>query len=258
MKRSTLTSLALLGLFALLQACATPADPSATADPVPFRDCENCPEMVPLPPGEFVMGYDSGKQTERPSHMASVEKPFAIARTEITYDQYMPCVEVGACEAPRHDRGWGAGARPVIYINWADAVAYTKWLTRKTGRSYRLPTEVEWEYAALGGGGRVDGYQRANCNKCVEGWDHKTFEVAQLPPNGFGLYDMLGNAMEWTASCWTPDHGPGGIEDCDKRIRKGGSWYFDRYVSTTSYRFGARPDHIAYDVGFRVATDLSE
>lgn len=243
----------------LVQACASAPDPLQPAPTAgPFQDCEICPEMVPLAAGSFEMGYDEGRKSERPRHVATIDKAFAIARTEITYDQYMPCVDVGACQSPRHDRGWGEGARPVIYIDWADAVAYTNWLSRRTGRLYRLPTETEWEYAALGKGGRVDGYQRANCSKCVDAWDHKTFAVAQLPPNGFGLHDMLGNVMEWTASCWTPDHRPGGIEDCDKRVRRGGSWYFDRYVSSTSYRFGARPDHIAYDVGFRVATSEVE
>ena len=204
------------------------------------------------------MGYDDGRKTERPRHPVIIEESFAIARTEITYEQYNPCVEAGACKAPRHDRGWGEGKRPVIYIDWADATAYASWLSRETGRSYRLPTETEWEYAALGGGERVIGYQRANCSKCIDSWAHKTFEVGQLPPNGFGLYDMLGNVMEWTASCWTPDHRPGAVEDCDKRVRRGGSWYFDRHVSTTSYRYGARPGHIAYDVGFRVVADLAE
>ncbi|MEQ9490632.1 MAG: SUMF1/EgtB/PvdO family nonheme iron enzyme [Alphaproteobacteria bacterium] len=245
-------------LAVLAQACTTSPGDTVATDADPFRDCSVCPEMVPLPAGSFEMGYDDGRKNERPRHTAVVETPFAIARTETTYDQYLPCVEDGVCNAPHHDRGWGEGALPVIYVDWSDAVAYTRWLSVKTGRTYRLPTEEEWEYAALGGGKRVDGLGRANCSKCIDGWNHRTFPVGQLPPNGFGLYDMLGNAMEWTADCWTPDHRPNGIEDCSKRVRRGGSWYFDRYVSTTSYRYGARPGHVAYDVGFRVVADIAE
>lgn len=245
------------GILALLaQACTTPSNPPAAAVMTPFSDCATCPEMVPLPAGAFMMGYDGGRKSEQPRHPVRIEKPFAIARTETTYDQYLPCVDAGACRPPQHDRGWGAGTRPVIYVDWSDALAYAGWLSQKTGRSYRLPTEEEFEYAALGGGERVDGLARANCNKCIDAWEHKTFPVGQLPPNGFGLYDMLGNVMEWTADCWRDDYRPDAEADCSRRTRRGGSWYFDRYVSTTTYRYGARPGHLAYDVGFRVVADI--
>lgn len=226
-----------------------------------FRDCAACPEMIPLPPGDFTMGRDGGRAEERPAHRARIDRPFALARTETTYDQYMPCVEAGLCKAPRRDRGWGEGDRPVIYVDWEDAVAYTRFLTGRTGRLYRLPTEAEWEYAARAGGavGELEGAAGlggANCRDCMEDWPHMTVPVASLAPNALGLYDMIGNVMEWTASCWRADHLPGRPEDCGLRVRRGGSWYFNSHVATPTYRYGARTDHIAYDVGFRVAAEV--
>ena len=246
--------------FLLLLLLAAAAPGGLRADGA-FRDCARCPEMVPLQPASFVMGRDGGKRAEQPAHTVTLTAPFAIARTETTYDQWNACVAEKACTAPQHDRGWSEGNRPVIYVDYRQISAYLSWLSAKTGRAYRLPTEAEWEYAAHGGANgpdrpRVDGLGRANCNKCVDGWDHSTFPVASLDPNGFGLFDMLGNVMEWTSSCWVPDYRPGQPEDCSRRVRRGGSWYFNRFVSTPTYRYGALPDRVSYDVGFRVAVTL--
>jgi len=242
-----------LFLWACLMSSGTAAEP--------FQDCPTCPEMVPLTPAPFVMGYDHGKSAERPARTVALSRPFAIARTETTYEQWNACVADGACSAPQHDRGWGEGKRPVIYIDYSQIADYLTWLGAKTGRSYRLPSEEEWEFAAHGGANgpdrqRLDGKGRANCNKCVDDWAHKTFPVASLEPNGYGLFDMLGNVMEWTSSCWVPDYQSDREEDCSRRVRRGGSWYFNRYVSTPTYRYGALPDRVSYDVGFRVAVDL--
>ena len=247
--------------FPLILAFLALSNPAAGGAPLTFKDCPTCPEMVRLEPEPFLMGYDRGKSAERPAHMVSLAGPYAIARTETTYDQWNACVGDGACTPPQHDRGWGEGDRPVIYIDYDQISAYLDWLSDKTGRRYRLPLEEEWEYAAHGGATnagrqRVDGQGRANCNKCVPGWNHRTFPVASLPPNGFGLYDMLGNVMEWTASCWVPNYEPPQTPDCTRRVRRGGSWYFDRYVSTPTYRYGALPDRVSYDVGFRVAVTV--
>ncbi|WP_425404028.1 formylglycine-generating enzyme family protein [Hwanghaeella sp.] len=229
----------------------------------PFRDCELCPEMVPLTPEPFVMGYDNGKAAERPARMVTLPGPFAIARTETTYAQWMMCVADGGCTPPRHTRGWDQPDRPVIYVDYHQVQAYLAWLSEKTGRAYRLPTEEEWEFAAHGGANgpdreRVDGMGRANCNECTPDWHHETFPVASLPPNGYGLYDMLGNVMEWTSSCWTADYQSDRESDCTRRTRRGGSWYFNRYVSTPTYRYGGLMDRVSYDVGFRVAADLPD
>jgi len=226
----------------------------------PFKDCELCPEMVPIHPEPFLMGYDHGKAAERPARMVTLARPFAIARTETTYAQWNMCVADGGCTPPRHTRGWDQPDRPVIYVDYHQIQAFIDWLSAQTGRAYRLPTEEEWEFAAHGGANgpareRVDGMGRANCNKCTPGWNHQTFPVASLKPNGYGLYDMLGNVMEWTSSCWVEDYQSDRQADCTRRTRRGGSWYFDRYVSTPTYRYGGLMDRVSYDVGFRVATD---
>lgn len=230
------------------------------AGPV-FQDCTQCPEMVPLKPTRFWMGYDQGKRAERPAHWVDPLPAFAISRTETTYGQWKACVAEGACTPPQHDRGWDSDQRPIIYVDFDQIDDFLKWLKEKTGKAYRLPSEDEWEYAAHGGDtsstrSRLTGTGIANCNKCTEDWEPGTRPVGSFEPNGFGLFDMLGNVMEWTSSCWTEDHQPGRKEVCSKRVRRGGSWYFDHFVSTPTYRFGALPNRVAYDVGFRVVLDL--
>lgn len=248
--------------FVVFLLCANLSSPAQAESAGPsFQDCSNCPEMIPLNPARFWMGFDTGKRAERPAHWVDPLPAFAIARTETTYGQWAACVADGVCTPPQHDRGWGSASRPVIYVDYQQISSFLDWLRQKTGKPYRLPSEKEWEYAAHGGAvssnrPRVTGKAIANCNKCTEGWQPETSPVASFAPNGFGLYDMLGNVMEWTSSCWTENHNPGQVEDCSKRVRRGGSWYFDHYVSTPTYRYGAPPDRVSYDVGFRVVVDL--
>lgn len=247
-------------LFALLLGCLTWIhDTKADQNPRLFKDCETCPTMVSVPPGTFVMGTDIARPQEGPRVRVNLGYRFAIARTETTWQQYQPCVDAGKCPAPITDRGWGRGTRPVIYITYGSAQAYAAWLSRVTGKPYRLPTEIEWEYAARGGrSGRITGKGIANCHGCIETWSHKTFPVASMPANGFGLYDMLGNVFEWTQDCWTPNHAMRDAQDCTKRVRKGGSWYMRDIVATPTYRHGGNPDRPAYDIGFRVAITLPQ
>lgn len=230
---------------------------SSVAPAETFRDCNNCPEMVILPPGKFIQGRSvADRPEEGPAVRGLISRPFAIARTETTFAQFSLCVAEGGCEALPFDRRWGQGQRPVIYVNWEEAQAYARWLSAKTGRAYRLPTEVEWEYAARGGRPAPrDLTGIVNCFECWEGWSHKTEPVAQFPPNGFGLFDMLGNVMEWTADCWRARHDVT-EQDCALKTRKGGSWYFKSSVATPTYRHGAKIQHKGYDIGFRVVAEI--
>ncbi len=226
-----------------------------------FHDCDGCPEMVELPVGHFIMGRDvQDREEEGPPVQAAIEEPIAIGRTEVTFDEYALCVEEGGCAEMPFDRRWGMGSRPVIYVTWQDAMDYAAWLAEKTGKPYRLPTEAEWEFAARGGRPALRNVEgRVNCYKCWEGWSHKSEPVAQFPPNGFGLYDMLGNVMEWTMDCWRPRHDAPFIPpsaECAERTRKGGSWYFKPSVATPTYRYGAKVQHKGYDIGFRVVVGL--
>lgn len=249
-------------LVALLLLSLLLTAPAAAVEPLPppgerFRDCADCPEMVVVPAGRFTLGKEGGRRAEAPATPAEIAHPFAVARTETTFDQYAACVADGGCAALPWDRDWGRGARPVIYVTFAEAEAYADWLAARTGRPYRLPTEREWEYAALGGAPAPEtGEGIANCHACLPDGPHGTVPSASLPANGFGLHDMLGNVMEWTRDCWRESHAPDAAEDCSARVRKGGSWYFDRFVSIPSYRAAGRLTHEAYDVGFRVVVGV--
>src|SRR5712671_7062372 len=134
-----------------------PTAPNATLGapaPIPepgeiFRDCPDCSEMVVVPAGEFKMG--SGETVyEKPEHRVVIANPFAIGRREITFEEWDLCVASGGCKYRPDDHGWARGSRPVIDVSWDDAKAFVNWLSQKTQKGYRLPSEAEWEYAARG------------------------------------------------------------------------------------------------------------
>ena len=120
-----------------------------------FRDCEDCPEMVVIPAGSFLMGAPPRTTTNdnvQPQHQVTIAKPFAIGKFTVTFDEWIACLKGDGCDSYRpSDEGWGEGDRPVINVSWLDARAYVKWLSKKTGKRYRLPSEAEWEYAARAG-----------------------------------------------------------------------------------------------------------
>lgn len=212
-----------------------------------FVDCPRCPPMVVIPEGEFLMGSPPDEllraSNEGPQHRVTMSR-FALARTEVTFEQYRHCVEAGACSYLPRDEGWGQGDRPVINVSMEDAGTYVRWLSDVTGRRYRLPSEAEWEYAARGGSttrfhtGDCLNPQQANFDArrpvgdCPEGSRvGKTLPVASFPPNPFGLFDMHGNVREWTLDCWNPGYedaptdGSAWIEgDCSRAVLRGGSW----------------------------------
>ena len=120
-----------------------------------FRDCSDCLEMVVIPAGSFMMGAPPGTTTDQmvqPQHRVTIAKPFAIGKFTVTFDEWIACLNGNGCNFYRpSDEKWGEGDRPVINVNWLDARAYVKWLSKKTGKRYRLPSEAEWEYAARAG-----------------------------------------------------------------------------------------------------------
>jgi formylglycine-generating enzyme required for sulfatase activity len=206
-----------------------------------FKDCRNCPEMVVIPAGSFMMGSpasEPGRRDNEPQGMVTIARAFAVSRTEVTWDQWEACVRARGCDGlavenalrlkndgtPNPDFvDWGRGTRPVVGVSWYDAQAYVGWLNEKTGLDdrYRLLSDAEWEYAARAGsttaypwGDKLDhnygnfGKEEPGLGGKAEGrdvWLDQTAPVASFPPNAFGLYDMHGNAFEWIEDCHEPD-----------------------------------------------------
>jgi formylglycine-generating enzyme required for sulfatase activity/TRAP-type uncharacterized transport system substrate-binding protein len=241
-----------------------------SADPgmPPIRDCAQCPELILIPAGSFAMGTAGSSAFEQPVHHVSISKPFYLGRREVTFDEWDACVAEGGCQYRPDDRGQGRGLRPVTDVDWEDAQAYARWLSRKTGQAYRLPTESEWEYAARAGtttaypwGQSVD-IDRANCVGCNPQPLKDTVDTGRFPPNGFGLFDMTGNAAEWVEDCWNdsyrsaPPDGSAFIKpQCQERVLRGGSFNNDPSYLRSAARFKYDHDVRYYANGFRVVRE---
>ena len=235
-----------------------------------FRDCISCPEMVVLPAGSFVMGTNGRHKYERPAHPVTIGSPFAIGKFELTFEEWGACFDDGGCEHNPDDHKWGRGRRPVINITWSDAKSYVKWLSAKTGESYRLPSEAEWEYAAHAGTtteffwGDEVGENLANCRNCGSQWSKKgSAPVGSFAANPFGLYDMHGNIWEWNEDCWNPTQegapadGSARLDgDCRSRVMRSGSWYLFSKNARAAWRFKNDARVKSYGIGMRVVRDL--
>jgi hypothetical protein len=169
----------------------------------PITECDKgCPEMIVIQAGEFTMGSPKTEHyrtdEEGPRHTVVIAKPFAVSKFEVTFEQWDVCVAVRGC---RHvsDGGDGRGTQPVVNVSWDDAQQYVAWFSKMTGKSYRLLSEAEWEYAARAGSettyswGNDIGGGNANCHGCGSHWDGKPAPVGSFSANAFGLYDMHGN-----------------------------------------------------------------
>ena len=251
------------------------------------KDCLECPEMVVVPGGSFRMGdLEGGSWSAYPVHTVHVP-PFAVGKYEVTRGQYAAFVSATGYDADSQWR-WRfpifdqADDHPVIYISWDDARAYVAWLSRRTGKRYRLLTESEWEYAAragttaryyfgddeasLVGNANWAGYS-VKAGDFVEDEYGVTSPVGRFPANAFGLHDMIGNVWEWVEDCWhdnyegAPTDGSAWTTSCDvspaSRVRRGGSWDLSdsRFVNTT-YRDRISRARRNWEAGFRVAQDL--
>jgi formylglycine-generating enzyme required for sulfatase activity len=242
---------------------------------VGFRECAaDCPEMIVLPPGKFTMGSPATEKgrfdVEGPQHEVTIAKAFAASKFDVTFADWDACVSVGACPAVS-DAGMGRGAKPVINVSWDDAQTYVAWLSKMSGKPYRLLTEAEWEYAARAGTtsayiwGADVGVGNTNCETCGSKWDDvETSPVGSFAANSFGLYDMAGDVWQWVQDCnhtsyvgapldgsaWT-----GG--DCDSRVIRGGSWLNAAQLLRTANRYRYGPDFRASDLGFRVGRTIA-
>jgi formylglycine-generating enzyme required for sulfatase activity len=241
MRRSLLRSIVVAGLLALAWTGSGHAETQKDRE---FQECRDCPIMVGIPAGTFLMGSPAKEaghfDSEGPQHDVAI-KAFALGKYDVTSDQFLaflkatgyqpkpcnPLLNMG-WESLGHDRAYapyhGDMPRwPAVCLDWHDAEKYVDWLNAKvreerpaTARAsgpYRLPTEAEWEYAARAGTktarwwGDAIGTGNANCNGCGSPWDNRLFaDVDSFKPNPFGLYGVLGNAWQWTADCWHPSY----------------------------------------------------
>jgi formylglycine-generating enzyme required for sulfatase activity len=240
-----------------------------------FKECVDCPEMIVVPAGRFLMGSPAGqgRDNERPQHEVTIARPFAVAKFAVTFDEWDACAARGGCRPDVSDSGWGRGRRPAINVSWDDAQTYVKWLSGITGKDYRLLSEAEWEYAAHAGTRtaypwgddvKLDGKPMANCDGSGSEWSGKqTAPVGAFPANAFGLYDMVGNVHEWTEDCWNnsyqgapADGSPWMSGDCRRHVIRGGSCYsHPDFVRSQVRGKPTRDRH--HSLGFRVARTLS-
>jgi formylglycine-generating enzyme required for sulfatase activity len=247
------------------------------------------PKLEEIPPGQFTMGCKVGRDDidgtcwgeEMPAREVTISQPFLMGRHEVTfleYDAFVWHMKREGIKKPDGkewdyppDESWGRLYRPVINVGWGDARVYAQWLGEKTGRTCRLPSEAEWEYAARGRTGKkygvpapegshdIAGKGLANCYGCGSVWDgKKTAPVGHFPANRFGLYDLSGNVEEWVEDTYQPyPEGPTGPEALkgegrNGRVLRGGSWDDNLVVARASARNFDHPGFRVSDVGFRV------
>jgi formylglycine-generating enzyme required for sulfatase activity len=240
LQRALLVLLIVIGLPAA-RVIAASADGAIDRE---FRECSDCPTMVAVPAGSFMMGSPATEpgrfDAEGPQHRVTVHA-FAIGKFDVTTAEFLDFLsETGYQPAPcdeAHGLGWQSPGRgraypptptdpplwPAVCLSWNDAEAYIAWLNNKvralpsapkTGEGpYRLPSEAEWEYAARAGTiaarwwGDAVGVAKANCNGCGSQWDdHELAPVGSFGPNPFGLFDMLGNVWQWVGDCWNDSY----------------------------------------------------
>jgi len=196
-------------------------------------------------------------------------RPYYIGTHEVTFDEFDRYTRATGRD-PLKDEGWGRGRRPAINVSVYDALGFAKWLSRKTGAHYRLPTEVEWAHAArAGSSGRYPWGDelvvgRANCAECGSRWDNEqTAPVGSFKPNAWGLYDVVGNVGEWTCSMRDPDP-THSFERCDsvyktrRRAYRNGGWSDDAARLALSFRDWNVAMRRTDDVGFRLVRECRE
>jgi formylglycine-generating enzyme required for sulfatase activity len=239
-----------------------------------FRECaKDCPEMVVVPPGQFMMGSPANEKGRRdnegPQHVVTIAKPFAVSKFTATWDEWDACVLLGGCPQAV-DSGMGRGKKPVVQVSWVMAKQYVAWLSRMTGKSYRLLSEAEYEYAARGGTqtaypwGDEIGENNANCGSCGSEWDgRQTAPVGKFAPNGFGLYDMVGNIFVAVEDCDHDDYNGAPTDgsawlsgDCRRHVFRGGAFAHRPEALRSAFRHDVISDDRDFFTSFRVARTL--
>ena len=262
-----------------------------------FRDCEQCPEMVVVPPGRFRMGDLSGDgpENERPVRDVIIDYPLAVGRYEVTRGEFALFVEATGYETDnsciivtivkgkvrrQEEGGWRrpgfmqTARHPVVCVSLDDSQAYVRWLSRKTGKAYRLLSEAEWEYVARAGSttaypwGDDVGSNKADCFfLCGDGLSLgkvATIPVGDFEPNDFGLFDTVSNVKEWVEDCWNESYQDAPSDgsawksgDCSRNVFRGGAWLDTSMGLRSANRSRTDPgERRSNFIGFRIARTL--
>jgi formylglycine-generating enzyme required for sulfatase activity len=238
-----------------------------------FRDCFDCPELVVVPAGKFMMGSpptEAGRrEAEGPQHTVTIARPFAVGKYEVTFEEWDACVQAGGCKHIPDDDGWGRGKHPVIHVSWRDTKEYLAWLSLKTGQTYRLLSEAEWEYAARAGTttryafGDTISKVHAQYSERYFGSGGKPIEVGLLAPNAFGLHDMHGNVWELVEDYWHPDYKGAPVDgsvwrggDASQIVVRGGYYATLSAGVRSADRFTNYPDSRHSSTGFRLCRTI--
>ncbi len=275
-----------------------------------FKECASCPEMVVVPAGSFLMGSAPNEvgrtDDEGPQHRVTLAASFAVGRFEVTVEQFAAFVNESAYDGGHcftfEDGRWTekiewswrnpgfpqTGSHPATCINWNDAGAYLAWLSKKTGKEYRLLSEAEWEFAVRSatttryyfGNHERDICKYANgadqsaktnipgardwiVARCRDGYAY-TAPVGRFPANAFALHDMSGNVWEWTQECYHGSYTGAPMDgsawtsgDCGLRVARGGSWFNKPRDLRSALRYWIDPDYRLNNVGLRVGRTLT-
>ena len=308
---AALVALALFALYRLplLDPASSPL-PLSTHVPAAgsvIRDCPTCPLMIVLPAGHFTQGADSVdpdlQPFEQPPHAVVIGYPLAMGKNEVTVGEFREFAdatqrEMSGCNI--YDRDWHyeptanwqapgftqRAEHPVACTSWMDALAYAKWLSEKTGQTYRLPSAAEWEYAARAGTELTQSWAANAAAACADanvadqtaaqrfpGWVTfpcndgyiNTAPVGSFKANAFGVNDLLGNVFEWVEDCWHLDYtgapGDGSARldgDCREHELRGGSWFSSPRFVNAAYRNRFDADYRSSAVGFRLVREVSK
>jgi formylglycine-generating enzyme required for sulfatase activity len=215
-----------------------------------FQECGNCPKMIVVPAGSFTMGSPANEPErgadEGPQHTVTFAREFAVGKFALTFAEWDACVADGGCNGHNpSDQGWGRGRLPVINLSWDDTKAYVAWLSKKTGKTYRLLSEAEQEYITRAGTttpfwwGHSISTAQANYdgshtygNGLKGEFRGRTLPVDMFEPNRWGLYQVHGNVWDWTEDCYHPSYQGAPADgsawtsnDCSHHVVRGGSWH---------------------------------
>jgi formylglycine-generating enzyme required for sulfatase activity len=312
---ASIGAVAILAVLAILfvvqertrQGSTHPALIAAPASGTEIRDCPTCPLMTVLPPGHFMQGAEVGDPAllpfERPRHRVSINYSLAMSSDEVTVGEYREFAEAtqrSGSGCTTYDgqwqyqptAGWQAPGfpqtpvHPVACVSWNDANDYAKWLSKKSGHTYRLPSASEWEYAARAGSDASEPWNTSQAGACAQanvadqsaaqrfpGWSVfpcsdgyvNTAPVGSFRANAFGLSDLLGNVFEWVEDCWHADYVGAPVDgsarrdgDCAQHELRGGSWFSAPKFVNAAYRNRFEADYRSSSVGFRLVREVGK